>query len=115
MERILNVSKADINVLVERAKGVKRGLPVITPSYGRKLCPTRHGCFFRYEYVIVAGGAEGLADGLIDYVVDAAFADLLRRDVGVADVGSAYLNVGYGDGRTEGGVCIFIRGSAQDC
>ena len=44
MERILNVSKADINVLVERAKGVKRALPVITPSYGRKLCPTRHGC-----------------------------------------------------------------------
>ena len=74
-----------------------------------------HGCFFRYEYVIVAGGAEGLADGLIDYVVAAAFADLLRRDVGVADFGSAYLNVGYGDGRTEGGVCIFVRGSAQDC
>ena len=44
MERILNVSKAEINVLIKRAKGVKRTHPVITSAYGRKICPTRHGC-----------------------------------------------------------------------
>lgn len=44
MEGILNVSKADINVLVERAKGVERTQTVITSSYGRKMCPTRYGC-----------------------------------------------------------------------
>lgn len=44
MERVLCVSKTDINVLIERAKGIKRAQPVITSAYGRKMCPTRHGC-----------------------------------------------------------------------
>ena len=44
MKRVLSVSKADINVLVERAKGVERVQPVTTSAYGRKMCPTRHGC-----------------------------------------------------------------------
>lgn len=44
MADVLSISKADINVLVERAKGVERALPVTTSAYGRKMCPTRHGC-----------------------------------------------------------------------
>lgn len=44
MERILCVSKADINVLIERAKGIERAKTVTALAYGRKLCPTRHGC-----------------------------------------------------------------------
>jgi len=38
------VSKADINVLIERAKGIERAKTVTALAYGRKLCPTRHGC-----------------------------------------------------------------------
>lgn len=44
MADVLSISKTDINVLVERAKWVERAQPVITSTYGRKMCPTRHGC-----------------------------------------------------------------------
>ena len=44
MERVLCVSKTDINVLIERAKGIERAQSVITSAYGRKMCPTRYGC-----------------------------------------------------------------------
>lgn len=44
MERVLCVSNADVNTLITRAKGVNRAKPVTTSVYGRKMCPTRHGC-----------------------------------------------------------------------
>lgn len=44
METILSVSISDINVLIERAKGIERAHPVTISAYGRKMCPTRHGC-----------------------------------------------------------------------
>ena len=44
MGTILSVSTSDINVLIERAKGIERAQLVTTSAYGRKMCPTRHGC-----------------------------------------------------------------------
>ncbi len=43
MKDILNVLDSEIYALVERAEGIERATPIIM-SYGRKMCPTRHGC-----------------------------------------------------------------------
>lgn len=78
-----------------------------------------YGGLFGYQDIVIAGGAESLADGFIDNVGGAAFADLLGRDGGVADFGSAYLNDGYRDGRTEGAsafsyVAVVVNTVEQD-
>lgn len=44
MDGVLSISKIDMNVLIERAKGIERAQPVMASAYGRKVCPTRHGC-----------------------------------------------------------------------
>lgn len=44
MENILNVSDAELNALVEKAKGIERAEPVTILVNARKMCPTRHGC-----------------------------------------------------------------------
>lgn len=44
MKDVLNISKADLNGLIERAKGIERAKPISNSANGRKMCPTRHGC-----------------------------------------------------------------------
>ncbi len=44
MKDVLNISKADLNSLIERAKGIERAKPISNSVNGRKMCPTRHGC-----------------------------------------------------------------------
>lgn len=40
----LGVNDGEINELEERAKGLEREEHKNEPSFGRKMCPTRHGC-----------------------------------------------------------------------
>lgn len=40
----LNVSDANIKALEERVQDIERGTHKKTISFGRKCCPTRHGC-----------------------------------------------------------------------